>query len=82
VTIQIPDGGSPFDGGLVSDRSTLLWLHQTKSRGKSGGGRVLLSAVLLGSRVVRTSPDEQAQFEAHGFGSGRGAVGTTGCEYA
>jgi hypothetical protein len=42
---------------LVDDESTLLWLHQTNSRGKRMGFRVLLSAALtLGSRIVRASP--------------------------
>ena len=46
MTLQIPDGGAPFDAALVEDEFHMLWLHQTNSRGKRIGIRVLLSAAL------------------------------------
>src|SRR5215217_2101274 len=33
MTIQILDGGPPFDAELVEDEFKMLWLHQTNSRG-------------------------------------------------
>ena len=34
MTIQIPDGGPPFDAELVDDEFTILSRHQAKSRGQ------------------------------------------------
>jgi len=39
--IQIPDGGPTFEGQLVEDQFTMLWLHHR--RGVRMGFRVLLS---------------------------------------
>jgi hypothetical protein len=53
VTIQIPDGGLPFDAELLEDEFAMLWLHQTDSRGKRKGFQGLLSAALkIGWRIV------------------------------
>jgi rhodanese-related sulfurtransferase len=46
VRIQIPDGGPPFEAELVQDSFTMVWLHQTNSRRRRIGVRVLLSAAL------------------------------------
>ena len=65
MTLQIPDGGAPFDAALVEDEFHMLWLHQLNRRGKRIGIRVLLSAALkIGWRVVRATPEEQELLEA------------------
>ena len=72
MTVQIPDGGAPFDAGLVEDEFHMLWLHQLNRCGKRIGIRVLLSAVLkIGWPIASASPEERTLLEAHGFRSGR-----------
>ena len=71
MTIQIPDGGPPFEAQLEENGFHMLWLIN-RNRRNSGRVQILLSAALQnGWRIVSASPEEQALLEAHGFGSGR-----------
>jgi hypothetical protein len=75
VTIQIPDGGPPFEAALVEDEFHMVWLQRDEQPPAAYGFGGLLSAALkIGWRIVRASPEEQALLDAHGFGSGRNAV--------
>jgi hypothetical protein len=71
VTIQIPDGGLPFNAELVKSSRCSGCTRRTAAVGAWGVRGLLSAALQNGWRIVRASPEEQAMLDAHGFGSRR-----------
>jgi len=68
VTLALPTLGVTFKARLEQDEHGILWVHAHQYTRIPRPGRFTLYAVLsVGWRIVRTSPDEQAVLDVHGF---------------
>jgi hypothetical protein len=68
--IELPLSGETFEAELVEDQHGALWLAETSATTGRRIGHQSLEAVLkIGWRIQRASAEEQAQLDAHGFGS-------------
>ena len=70
MMIALPLSGETFEAELVEDQHGALWVAEPSATTGLRIGHQSLEAVLkLGWRIQRASPEEQAQLDAHGFGS-------------
>jgi hypothetical protein len=70
MTIELPLSGETFEAELVQDEHGVLWVAEPSAAAGVRLGHQSLEAVLkIGWRILRLSPEEQQQLDAHGFQS-------------